>query len=101
MEKLFCNISSHPSYEKKRGGLAVIGIQDPGPNLTKITGFFSVNEYNSILSELAGKFDRAFYIEEKFKLHPEGHHLARESHFQLAASVTRALDSLGFYKNRA
>lgn len=74
----------------------MIGIQDPGPNLTKITGFFSVTEYNSILSELVGKLDRAVYIDEKVKLHPDGHHLTKEGHFRLAASVTSALDSLGF-----
>ena len=96
MEKLFLKISSHPSFEAQGGGLVVLGIQDPGPNLTKITGFFSVTEYNSILSELAARLDRTVYIDEKVELHPDGHHLSKKGHFQLAASVISALDALGF-----
>lgn len=96
MESLFRRISSHPSYET--GGIIVIGIQDPGPNLTKITGNFSVSEYNSILIELVGKLERAFYVGEELKIHPDGHHLASESHLKLASAVTDALDGLGFSK---
>lgn len=76
----------------------MIGIQKPGVGLTKITGDFSVSQYNSILREMVDKIDRAVYLEQQLKLHPDGHHLSRESHFQLASAVTSALQDLGFSK---
>lgn len=79
----------------------MIGIQEPGPNLTKITGNFSVSEYDSILSESVEKLERAVYVDEKVKLHPDGHHLASESHLQLASAVNDALDRLGFSRKLA
>lgn len=79
----------------------MIGIQDPGPNLTKITGNFSVSEYNSILSESVEKLERAVYVDEEVELHPDGHNLASESHLQLASAVNDALDSLGFSRKLA
>ena len=98
MENLLLKISSHPSYKTGGGVVILIEIQEPGPNLTKITGTFSVSGYNSILRELGKKFDRTTFLDVKLNLHPDGHHLTTESHLELASAVIVALEGLGFSK---
>jgi hypothetical protein len=64
-----------------------IEIQPPGPRLAELLGPFTVERYNDALQRSAARSQRVTFVPFSAKLHPDGHHLSRSDHSELARSV--------------